>query len=193
MWTAKGEGVLHCYSIKWCTVAWIWCFHFNSYIMNFCCKYVTTYDIKFHRNLLKNGIFFGTDMNWPPISKIQTILHPARLLQDCFRIVPRFYNNLAFYKVSKVGGGPLTKHLLDCCRIVEWFLVLSQIQYIVCNIYVYFHMYYAWVSRMLQDCFKIIAGLLQDCRHSFKIDTIHTLSKIILLRGISKVIQWLIW
>ena len=36
-------------------------------------------------------------MKWAPISKLQTILHSAGLLQD-------FFNNLAFYKVTKAAG-----------------------------------------------------------------------------------------
>ena len=62
-------------------------------------------------------------------------------LQDCCRIV--------------------LKRLQFCTRIVARLFLLTQIQYIS-NIYSYFHMCYASVAGLLQDCSRIIAILLQD-------------------------------
>ena len=83
----------------------------------------------------------------------------AGLLQDCLSSLK--YSSYVIFTLIFTCAMP---ELQDCCRITSEFcsrivarlLVLTQIQFI-CNIYSYFHMWYAWVARFLQDCSKIVS------------------------------------
>ena len=68
----------------------------------------------------------------------------ARLLQDCYKIVPEYLIAIL---------------LQDCFKIVSTY---------ICNMYSYFHKRNASVARLfLNDC-NFIVELLQDCCFSFK-------------------------